>query len=159
MAAWTPCMLAAGVIAIAVSAGDAQSLDNNSQVVDLSDLEGPLPLDVVSTTQILRQTEDWEHSTWENPDWPRGGPDSVGFPSVVKNDRGANVDGKYYLFYAHHDPRSGIGVAVADAVTGPYSKDVNVPGRSDNQVVPAFHASSAHPGDPDHTSRDRKSVV
>ncbi len=152
MAAWTPCMLAAGVIAIAVSAGDAQSLDNNSQVVDLSDLEGPLPLDVVSTTQILRQTEDWEHSTWENPDWPRGGPDSVGFPSVVKNDRGANVDGKYYLFYAHHDPRSGIGVAVADAVTGPYSKDVNVPGRSDNQVVPAFHASSAHPGDPDHTS-------
>lgn len=127
-------------------------LDNNSQVVDLSDLDGPLPLDVVSTKQILWQTEDWEHSTWQNPKWPKGGPDTVGYPTVVKNNRGSNADGKYYLFYAHHDPRSGIGVAVSEVITGPYSKKVKVPGRSDNQVVPAFHASSTHPGDPAHTS-------
>jgi hypothetical protein len=37
---------------------EAQLLDNNLKVVDLSDLTGPLPLDVVSTTQILWQTED-----------------------------------------------------------------------------------------------------
>jgi hypothetical protein len=43
-------------------------------------------------------------------------------------------------------------VAVADSITGPYSKNVNVPGRSDNLVVPAFHASSSNPDDPDHTA-------
>jgi len=127
-------------------------LDNNLQVVDLTDLEGELPLDLVSSTQVLWQTEDWERSTWKNANWPEGGRDTVGFPSVVKNTHGPNSDGKYYLFYAHHDPRSGIGVAVADAITGPYSKEVTVPGRSDNQVVPAFHAANANPHDPDHTS-------
>ncbi len=127
-------------------------LDNNLQVVDLSDLVGPLPLDVLSTRQVLRQTEDWEHSTFKNQDWPKGGRDTVGFPTVVKNDHGPDPDGRYYLFYAHHDPRSGIGVAVADSITGPYSKKVSVPGRSDNQVVPAFHASSSNPDDPDHTA-------
>ena len=82
---------------------------NRLSIVDLSDLDGPLPLDVVSTRQILRQTEDWERSTWKNPSWPDGGRDTVGFPSVVNNDRRPNADGKYYLFYAHHDPWSGIG--------------------------------------------------
>ena len=127
-------------------------LDNNQQVVDLRDLNGPLPLDNVSTKQILSQTEDWEHSTWKNPDWPGGGRDSIGFPCVVKNVHGPNPDGRYYLYYSHHDPRSGIGVAVADNVTGPFTKNVDVPGRSDNQVVPAFHAHSANPDDPDHTA-------
>jgi len=127
-------------------------LDGNLQVVDLSDLEGPLPLDVVSTRQILWRSEPWEHPTWKNPDWPAGGPDTVGYPCVVKNDRGPGADGKYYLFYAHHDPRSGIGVAVADTITGPYRKNVRVPGRCDNQVVPAFHAGSHNPDDPDHSS-------
>lgn len=135
-----------------VIADSLDALNINSQVVDLSDLDGPLPLDVVSTKQILWQTEDWEHSTWHNPNWPKGGPDTVGYPSLVKNDRRPDADNKYYLFYAHHDPRSGIGVAVSDVITGPFSKKVNVPGRSDNQVVPAFHASSTHLGDPDHTS-------
>ncbi|HUT92374.1 MAG TPA: hypothetical protein VMY37_22960 [Thermoguttaceae bacterium] len=145
-------LLSIALEALTSLADTPRGLNNNLQVVDLSDLDGPLPLDVVSTGQILRQTEDWERSTWKNPNWPNGGRDTVGFPSVVKNDRGPNTDGKYYMFYAHHDPRSGIGVAVADSITGPYSKNVNVPGRSDNLVVPAFHAGSANPDDPDHTS-------
>lgn len=135
-----------------IASGSSPRLDNNHQVVDLTDLAGDLPLDVLSTNQVLRQTEDWEHGTWENPLWPAGAADTVGYPSVVKNIHGPKPDGKYYLFYAHHDPRSGIGVAVADSITGPYSKDANVPGRSDNQVVPSFHADSQNPGDPSHNS-------
>ena len=127
-------------------------LDNNLQVVDLSDLTGSLPLDVESTKQVLEQTEDWEHSTWKNPNWPGGGGDTVGYPSVVKNTYGRKADDKYYLFYAHHDPRSGVGVAIADSIAGSYSKDVSIPGRSDNQVVPSFHASSTNPDDPSHNS-------
>ena len=136
----------------AIASDRSGPLDANHQVVDLTDLAGDLPLDVLSTKQVLKQTEDWEHSTWKNPRWPAGGGDTVGYPSLVKNNRGLKPDGKYYLFYAHHDPRSGIGVAVADSVTGPYSKSVDVPGRSDNLVVPAFHADSANPNDPAHTS-------
>ena len=130
----------------------ASMLDNNLQVVDLTDLDGNMPLDVVSTTQTLSVSQNWEHSTFKNPNWPQGGNVELGYPSVVKNDRGPNADGKYYLFYAHHNPRSGIGVAVADSIKGPFSKNVNVPGRSDNQVVPAFHADDPNPDDPDHTS-------
>jgi hypothetical protein len=142
-----------GLVLYFAACGTAHGLlDNNLQVVDLTDLDGDLPLDVVFTTQILWQTEDWEHPTWQNPSWPAGGGDTVGFPCVVRNDHGVNSDGKYYLYYSHHDPRSGIGVAVSDTITGPYSKNVNVPGRSDNLVVPAFHASSSNPDDPDHTA-------
>ena len=130
----------------------AKPLDNNLQVVDLTDLDGKLPLVIERSHQVLRQTEDWEHSTWKNPAWPKGGGDTVGYPSVVRNTHGPRPDGQYYLFYAHHDPRSGIGVAVSRSITGPYSKKVRVPGRSDNQVVPSFHASSKNPGDPSHNS-------
>ena len=98
--------------------------DNNLQVVDLTDLDGNLPLNVESskTVKILAETENWEHSSFQNPSWPQGGRDSLGFPSVVKNDRGQNPDGKYYLYYSHHDPTSGIGAAVADSIKGPYIK-------------------------------------
>ena len=113
-------------------AAPASPLDNNFQVVDLTDLDGDLPLVVERTHRVLRQTEDWEHSTWKNPAWPRGGGNTVGNPSVVRNTHGPRPDGRFYLFYAHHDPRSGIGVAVSSAVTGPYSKRVQVPGRADN---------------------------
>jgi len=130
----------------------ASPLDNNSQVVDLTDLDGELPLVLKRTDQVLRQTEDWEHSTWKNPNWPRGGGNTVGYPSLVRNTHGPRPDNKYYLFYAHHDPRSGIGVAVSDSITGPFSKKVSVPGRPDNQVVPSFHASSRNPDDPSHNS-------
>ena len=78
----------------------------NLKCVDLRDLKGPLPLDVASSRQILWQTEDWEYSTWGDPDRRE---DSVGYPTVVQNDRGPHPDGLYYLFYAHHDPNSGIG--------------------------------------------------
>jgi len=60
-------------------------LDNNLKVVDLSDLSGPLPLDVTQTTQILWQTEDWEHSSFYNSNWPSGGPDSLGYPTRMAN--------------------------------------------------------------------------
>jgi hypothetical protein len=130
--------------------GPTIALDGNLGVVDLSDINDDLPLDVDSSTQILSQTEDWEHPTWKNPAWPAGGGDSLGYPSVVKNVHGQNADHKYYLFYAHHDPSSGIGVAIADAVTGPYRKPT-VPGRSDNLVLPSFQ-HPAHPDSPDHSS-------
>ncbi len=130
-------------------------LDNNLKVVDLSDLSGPLPLDVVQTTQILWQTEDWEHSSYYNPSWPSGGADSVGYPTVVKNDHGQNPDGKYYLYYAHHDPMSGIGCAVADSIEGPYTKIADLdPGRDDSKVltVPNYNPSGPNPADPSHYS-------
>ena len=41
---------------------------------------------------------------------------------MVKNNRGRNPDGKYYLFYAHHDPRSGIGVAVSEKRFGTHER-------------------------------------
>lgn len=137
---------------VVTAAGTSGRLDNNFQVVDLTDLRGDLPLDVVSIRQVLRQTEDWEHSTWKNPKWPAGGGDTVGYPTVVRNVHGPRPDGRFYLFYAHHDPRSGIGAAVADSLTGPYSKRIRVPGRRDNQVVPSFHGYSRNPDDPSHNS-------
>ena len=136
----------------ALVGAEAALLDGNLQVVDLTDLDGDVPLDIVASTQVLWQTEDWEISTWQNPAWPApNGRDTVGFPTLVRNDRGPGADGRYYLYYSHHDPSGGVGVAVADVVTGPFSKDVNVPGRSDNLVVPSFQFP-AHPDSPDHSS-------
>ncbi len=152
-------MLMAGLVvgmSILLCGGLAHAiLDNNLKVVDLSDLDGPLPLDVEATTQILWQTEDWEHSSYNNPSWPSGGTDSVGYPTVVKNDHGQNPDGKYYLYYAHHDPMSGIGCAVADSIEGPYAKIAALdPSRADSKVltVPNYNPSGPNPGDPSHYS-------
>jgi hypothetical protein len=68
----------------------------------------------------------WERTTVVNSEaWEEGiGPrkDSVGFPSVVRNLRGRNADGRYYLFYAIHDPNSGIGAATSASVEGPWQK-------------------------------------
>ena len=64
-------------------------LDNNLKCVDLSDLDGDLPLDVVRSTEILRQTEPVEKLY-------------LGFPTVVRNDQEKHPDGRYYLYYAHH---------------------------------------------------------
>ena len=116
------------------------SLYNAMNIVDLSDLNGDLPLDVVSSTQILWQTQNWEHSTLGNPSWPAGGHESLGYPTMVKNTHGLNSDGKYYLYYAHHDPTSGIGSAVANSITGPYTKpsiahEVLGSGWTDSQVL------------------------
>ena len=143
---------------IPLSAADGRSrrLDNNLQCVDLSDLKGPLPLDVVSTKQILKQTEDWEHSSYKNPKWPEGGHKSIGYPTVVKNNHGEHQDGNYYLFYAHHDPMSGIGCAVAGSIEGPYIKLADLPGsdRTDSMIltVPHYRPDGPNPDDPSHYS-------
>jgi hypothetical protein len=59
---------------------------------------------------------------------------------MVKNTHGANPDNKYYFYYAHHDPTSGIGAAVADTITGSYTKaavahEVLGVGWTDSQVL------------------------
>ena len=105
-------------------------LDPNLQLVDLTDLIGDLPLSANSSTQILWQTEPWEDAT-------------LGYPSLVKNDHGLNQDGKYYLYYAHHNINSGIGLTVADTITGLYTK---MPRALANPHYPN------PPGDPDHFS-------
>ena len=147
-------LLTVGLVAVMVFLLSGQiaeaGLDNNLQVIDLRDLAGDLPLDVVSTTQILWQTQDWEHSSWGNPSWPVGGHESTGFPTVVKNTHGLNPDGKYYLYYAHHDPMSGIGCAVADTITGPYTKIS--PTDSKVLTVPNYNPAGPNPGDPSHYS-------
>jgi hypothetical protein len=124
-------------------------LDNNLKCVDLSDLNGQMPLTVIRSKQILRRTEDWEHSTWKADDPDR---DSVGYPCVVHNNRGKNPDGKYYLYYAHHDPTSGIGCAVAEHIGGPYRKlKVLDPKRKHSMVLVNPH-SPGKVGDPSHYS-------
>ena len=121
-------------------------LDNNLKCVGLHDLKGALPLDVAFSRQILRQTEDWEYSTWGEPETRE---DSVGYPTVVRNDRGPRPDGLYYLFYAHHDPNSGIGCAVADSIEGPYRKLAELDSsRRDSRVL----VNPGKPGEPLHYS-------
>ena len=61
-------------------------LDNNLKLVDLTDLDAELPLDIVEKIQIIDVTEEWENSV------EKGGLDSLGYPSIVKNDRGPNPD-------------------------------------------------------------------
>jgi len=150
MVAWV-----AASILLSGGMAHAMLLDNNLKVVDLSDLNGPLPLDVTQTTQILWQTEDWEHGSYGNPNWPSGGGDSVGYPTVVKNSQGQDPDGKYYLYYSHHNPMSGIGCAVADSIEGPYTKIADLdPGRDDSKVLtnPNYSPSGPNPDDPSHYS-------
>ncbi len=133
----------------ALTAKGNNRLDNNLKCVDLSDLKGMLPLTVNRSKQILRQTEDWEHSTWKLADKNL---DSVGYPSVVLNDRGNNPDGKYYLYYGHHDPTSGIGCAIADSIEGPYRKLAELdPDRKHSMVLVNPHYP-APVGDPSHYS-------
>jgi len=125
-------------------------LDNNLRCVDLSDLTSSVPLAVTQSTQILWRTEAWEHNTFD-----LGDDDSVGYPSVVKNDRGRNPDGKYYLYYAHHAPCSGIGCAVAETIEGPYRKLANLDARRQNSIVlanPHYPILNPPVGDPAHYS-------
>ena len=118
-------------------------LDNNLKCVDLSDLKGDLPLEVARSTQILRKTEAWEESTWPG----QKGVDSIGYPTVVRNDRGPHPDGRYYLYYSHHDPNSGIGCAVAKSIQGPYVKLAQSDrGRRDSRVL----VCPGKPGEPFH---------
>lgn len=108
----------------------SQAERNNTKCVDLTGLNGKLPLSVSDSKQILWRSEKWEFSTWtENAE------NSLGFPSVVKNIYGADADNKYYLFYAHHDPNSGIGCAIADRIDGPYVKIADLDKKRKNSQV------------------------
>jgi len=118
------CALAANAFAAPPS-----MLDPNLKVVDLSDLIAPLPLTVDSTTQVLSAAEEaWEQS---NP--------TLGFTTVVKNNHGLNQDGKYYIYYAHHDPGSGIGAAVANSIDGTYTRI----SETDSRVLTASGGSAS----------------
>ena len=123
-------------------------LDNNLRCVDLSDLTSSVPLSVTESFQILWRTEAWEHNTFDQND-----NDSIGYPSIVKNDRGNSADNKYYLYYSHHDPGSGIGCAVAEKIEGPYTKLANMdPNRKDSIVLatPHYQMLKQPFGDPSH---------
>ena len=134
-------------------------LNNNLKCVDLSDLKGPLPLKATFSKQILKRTQDWERSSHNNPKWPSAGDrDVFGYPTVVKNVHGRNQDSKYYLYYAHHDPMSGIGCAVADKITGPYTKAAvrheKFGGWTDSQVLvnPNYRPAGPNPAGVAHFS-------
>jgi hypothetical protein len=124
--------------------------DGNLRCVDLSDLTSSVPLATAQSMHILSRTEAWEHNTFDRSD-----NNSVGYPSVVKNDRGRNPDNRYYLYYAHHDPCSCIGCAVAETIEGPYRKlatlDTN---RQDSVVLANPHHPILKPpvSDPSHYS-------
>ena len=123
-------------------------LDNNLRCVDLSDLKKALPLTVVSSKRILEANEAWERSTWS----PGQNRSSLGYPSLVRNDHGRKADGKYYLYFAHHDPTSGIGCAVADRIGGPYTKIKALdPAREHSMVLVNPHYPGKK-GDPSHFS-------
>ena len=125
-------------------------LDNNLRCVDLSDLTSSVPLTVTQSFQVLWQTEGWEHNTFDRAD-----DDSVGYLSVVKNSRGKNPDNKYYLYYAHHDPCSGIGCAVAEAIEGPYRKLARLDANRHDSIVlanPHYPIMKPPVGDPSHYS-------
>ena len=136
---------------INLKGGEARGLlDGNLRCVDLSDLTSSVPLTVGACSQILWRTEAWEHNTFDTTDH-----DSVGYPSVVKNDRGRNADNKYYLYYAHHDPCSGIGCAVADRIQGPYRKLASLEtNRPHSMVLANPHYPIVKPplADPSHYS-------
>jgi len=89
--------------------------DGNSGIVDLSDFSCPPRLQQLWDREILTRTEAWEGGI-------ETGRDAVGFPSVVQNIHGKSPDGKFYLFYAIHDPYAGIALAVADKIDGPFRK-------------------------------------
>ena len=71
-------------------------------------------------------------------------------PSVVKNTHGLNQDNKYYYFYAHHDPMSGIGAATASTIAGPYTK--TSPTDSKVLTVPNYNPFGPNPEDPSGVS-------
>jgi hypothetical protein len=71
---------------------------------------------------------------------------------MVHNDRGKNPDGKYYLYYAHHDPTSGIACAVADSIEGPYHKLKKLDPQREHSLVLLNPHFPGKIGDPSHYS-------
>lgn len=86
-----------------------------TNIPDLRDRGCFPPLRLEWDRRILANSETWEDGLGPEKD-------SVGFPSVARNTHGRNPDARYYLFYAIHDPNSGIGVATSASVRGPWRK-------------------------------------
>tara|TARA_B100000242_G_scaffold86247_1_gene57637 strand:+ start:2825 stop:3928 length:1104 start_codon:yes stop_codon:yes gene_type:complete len=76
--------------------------------IDISSLK------LISKERVLFKTEDWENVS-NSADLP-------GYPSLVHNIYGKDPDNRYYLFYAVHEPPSGIGLAIADNLKGSFLK-------------------------------------
>jgi hypothetical protein len=86
----------------------------------------------LKVSSAYTRTEDWEFSFGDRT----ATRDTLGYATVVKNVYGQKADGKYYLFYAQHDPPSGIGCAVADTPEGPFRKLKEIdPSRTDSRVL------------------------
>jgi len=105
--------------------------DRNSGMVDLSDFACPPRLQQLWDREVLARSEPWEGGI-------ETGKDVIGYPSVVQNVHGKSPDGKFYLFYAIHDPYAGIALAVGDTIDGPFRKlkDISV-FRADSRVLRA----------------------
>jgi hypothetical protein len=86
-----------------------------SNALDLRDHECFPKLELLDDRQTIANSEPWE-------DGIGPGKDKVGYPSVVQNTHGEGADNRFYLFYAIHDPYSGIAAATADKVDGPWTK-------------------------------------
>jgi hypothetical protein len=110
----------------------AKLLDNSLRCVDISDLKGPLPLELDNSWEIMSPSEEWERNTLSASreyGW-------VGYTCVVRNNHGPKPDGRYYLYYAQHEPNSGIGCALAEMIEGPYRKLAELDNsRQDSQVL------------------------
>ena len=102
---------------------------NNLNIVDLTDMVGDLPLKCSAPSTVLTVTEAWE-----------GDGSSLGYVTVVKNTHGLNPDNKYYMFYAQHEPPSGIGCAVGGEYGG--SEDCSGGVQS---LRPAGFVAESHP--------------
>lgn len=100
----------------------------NSGVADLTSIDIS-QLKLKEKSKVLSKTESWE--VGDSAYLP-------GYPSVVKNNVGINPDGKFYIFYAVHDPPSGIACAISQNITGPYIKRAIInPDLIDSRVLVA----------------------
>ena len=103
----------------------------------------------MSTAQILQRSEEWEYSTWTVE---AREDDTVDIPLWSVTTAVRTRDGKYYLYFAHHDPTSGIGCAIGDKIEGPYQKLKQIdPDREHSMVLVNPHAPGKV-GDPSHYS-------
>lgn len=100
----------------------------NAGIADLRGLDLK-KLKLLDQVKVLEKSEDWE--VGDSNILP-------GYPSVVRNINGRNADGKYYLFYAVHDPPSGIGCAVSENIESPFTKLAKIRTKmSDSRILKA----------------------
>jgi hypothetical protein len=97
-------------------AGLSQDALNNRHLLDLRETASIAGFAVGAGKRLIGRTESWELSA-ENPE----SKNDVGYPSLVIS-RTADGRPQYNLFYAIHDVSSGIGLAQAPRLEGPYRK-------------------------------------